>query len=317
MEGDDFGIALTMEDYVPPKRAGLNMASASLVLGDPFRALGISLLRGRLFTKSDTAGGQLVVIVNRKLAQHYWPGQNPVGKRLRRGMPETPSPWLTVVGEVEDVKMASPDRRTEDQIYQPVTQLVASEGAFASVAELDGNEGHIVLRTSMPPEQMENTLRAAIQSIDPQLPLYQVQTMEHAISDSEAPRWFNTALITFFAIVAVLLALLGIYSVIAFSVAMREQEMAIRIALGCQRSDIVALVLVSGAKLAATGCALGLLGAIAASGLLRAFLFGVSPFDPIVLILSVAAMLLLALAASALPATRAAKTDPMQAMRAE
>ena len=138
----------------------------------------------------------------------------------------------------------------------------------------------------MPPEQMENALRATVRSIDPQLPLSQVQTMEHAISDSEAPRRFNTALISSFAAIAVLLAVLGIYSVIAFSVALRVQEMAIRMALGSQRSGIVGLVVLSGAKLAAVGCVIGLAGAFAASHLLSSFLFGVSGVDPLVLTLA-------------------------------
>ena len=162
---------------------------------------------------------------------------------------------------------------------------------------------------------MENALRATVRSIDPQLPLNQVQTMEHAISDSEAPRRFNTALISSFAAAAVLLAVLGIYSVIAFSVALRVQEMAIRMALGSQRSGIVRLVGIAGAKLALIGCVIGLAGAAAASHLLGTFLFGVSAFDPLVLTLAAVFVLLLALMASLLPAQRAAAIDPMQALR--
>jgi ABC-type antimicrobial peptide transport system permease subunit len=169
----------------------------------------------------------------------------------------------------------------------------------------------------MVPEEMENAFRAAIRKADPQLPLYQIQTMEYAISKSEAPRRFNTALISSFAVAAVLVSVLGIYAVIAFSVALREQEMAVRLALGCQRSGVILHVLSSGARLAAIGCVLGLLGAAAASRLLRSFLFEVSPFDPGVLALSAIAMLLLALAASALPARRASSTDPMLALRGE
>jgi predicted permease len=313
---DATGLSIIPEGYVPPKGAGLNMAMPSMVQGDIFPALGIRLLRGRAFTDSDNKpDSRLVAIVNRKLADQYWPGQNPIGKRLRRGMPETSTPWMTVVGEVDDVKLGAADRTTVAQFYQPTNQLVASEGVLASAGELNGYFGYIALRTSIPPEQMENALRAVVSNIDPQLPLIQMQTMDHAISESEAPRRFNTLLISSFAIVAVLLGVLGIYSVIAFSVASREQEMALRLALGCQRSGILHLILTSGAKLAAAGCVLGLLGAIAASQLLRSFLFGVSPFDPLVLTLSAAAMLLLALAASALPASRAAKADPMLALR--
>jgi predicted permease len=315
--GNDFGIAFTLQGYVPPKGAGLSMAAMSMVRGDPFHALGMRLLRGRFFAESDKADSQLVAIVNRKLAQRYWPGQDPIGKRLRRGMPETATPWMTVVGEVDDVKLGSPDGETAQQVYQPVTQTVATEGVFAAAGELSATEGWIVLRAHVQPEQMENALRATVQHIDPQLPLYQMQTMEHAISGSEAPRRFNTVLISSFAIVAVLLSVLGIYSIIAFSVALREQEMALRMALGCQRSGVLTLILGSGVKLAAVGCVLGLLGALAASRLLRSFLFEVSPFDPAVLIVSAVAMLLLALVASAIPARRASNTDPILALRGE
>lgn len=314
---ENYEIAFTLDGYVPPKGAGLNIASISMVLGDPLQALGIRLLRGRWFTESDKAGSPLVAIVNRKMAEHYWPGQDPIGKRLRRGMPETATPWMTVVGQVDDVKLGSPDEDTALQVYQPVTQSVATEGVFAEAGELSALYGNLVLRSTLDPEQMENALRAVVRNLDPQLPLYRVQTMDHAISGSEAPRRFNTVLISSFAVVAILLSVLGIYSVIAFSVALREPEMAIRLALGCQRSGVQALVLTSGLKLAAFGCLLGLVGAAATSGLLRSFLFGVSPFDPVVLTLSAVGMLLLALASSVLPARRAASTDPMLALRGE
>jgi len=315
--GNNWGISFTVEGYVPARGAGLNMATTSLVEGDPFGALGIRVLRGRVFNESDNASSQLVAIVNRKMAERYWPGQDAIGKRLRRGLPETFTPWMTVVGEVDDVTLGARDAETTPQVYQPVTQTVASEGVFASVGELSASDGWVVLRSRMDPEQLENTMRAVVRKIDPQLPLYQMQTMEHAISKSEEPRRFNTVLISSFAVAAVLLSVLGIYGMIAFSVALREQEMAVRIALGCQRSGMVLFILSSGARLAGVGCGLGLLGAVAASRLLRSFLFEVSPFDPGVLALSVSAVLLLALAASALPARRASSMDPMLALRGE
>jgi ABC-type antimicrobial peptide transport system permease subunit len=160
-------------------------------------------------------------------------------------------------------------------------------------------------------------LLATVRAIDPLLPLTQVQTMEHAISESEAPRRFNTVLISSFAAVAVLLAVLGIYSVMAFSVALRVQEIAIRMALGSQRLGIVGLVLTSGIKLAVAGCVIGVLGAVAASRLLESLLFGVSAIDPLVLTLAAVLVLMLALAATLLPARRAASIDPMRALRAE
>ena len=315
--GNNWGISFTVEGYVPARGAGLNMATTSLVEGDPFGALGIRVLRGRVFNESDNASSQLVAIVNRKMAERYWPGQDAIGKRLRRGLPETFTPWMTVVGEVDDVTLGARDAETTPQVYQPVTQTVASEGVFASVGELSASDGWVVLRSRMDPEQLESTMRAVVRKIDPQLPLYQMQTMEHAISKSEEPRRFNTVLISSFAVAAVLLSVLGIYGVIAFSVALREQEMAVRIALGCQRSGMVLFILSSGARLAGVGCGLGLLGAVAASRLSRSFLFEVSPFDPGVLALSAIAVLLLALAASALPARRASSMDPMLALRGE
>ena len=156
-----------------------------------------------------------------------------------------------------------------------------------------------MLRSALPPEQMENALRTTVRSLDPLLPLTQVQTMEQVVAESEASRRFNTVLISSFAFAAVLLAVLGIYSVIAFSVASRVQEMAIRMTLGSQRSSIVRLVIESGAKLASIGCVIGLAGAAAASSLAASMLFGVSPFDLLVLALAAFCVLLLSVGASA------------------
>jgi predicted permease len=316
--GNNNNQTFVVEGYVPPKGANMNLATNSQVVGDYFGSMGIPLLRGRAFTEADRAGAPLVLIVSRKLAQHYWPNQDPIGKRLRLGTPEMQTPWLTVVGEVADVKLSSPDDPTKEEYYTTVAQAEDSYGSLANPAtDLNGNGGYIVLRSALPPEQMEAALRATVRSIDPQLPLTQVQTMEQAVSASEAPRRFNTVLITSFAGAAVLLAVLGIYSVISFAVASRVQEMAIRMALGSQRAGIVRLILASGAKLAAVGCILGLAGAAAASTLLRSMLFGVSPFDPLVMTLAAVGVLLLALGASALPALRAASIEPMQALRGE
>jgi predicted permease len=306
-----------VDGYVPPKGAPMNLATPADVIGDYFHTMGIAVLRGRSFTDADRPGAPLVIIVNHKLAQHYWPNQDPIGKRMRLGTPEMQTPWMSVVGEVADVKLGSPDDPTREQFFKPNAQDMEEGGSLSTPTELDGNGGYIVLRSAMPPEQMESILRTTVRAIDPQLPLTQVQTMTEAVSSSEAPRRFNTVLISAFAFAAVLLAVLGIYSVIAFSVASRVQEMAIRMALGSQRAGIVRLILESGAKLAAIGCVLGLGGAVAASTLLRSLLFGVSPFDPLVLVLAAVGIVVLALAASALPAFRAASVEPMQALRGQ
>jgi len=164
---------------------------------------------------------------------------------------------------------------------------------------------------------MMDSLRAVVRSIDPQLPLVHVESMEQVVREGQASRRFSTALISAFAVVAVLLALLGIYSVIAFSAALRTHELAIRLALGSQRSSVMRLVLVSGAKLGVAGCAIGMVGAIFATRLLRSMLFQVNPLDPAVLVLAGIFILLLALAASVIPARRASSIEPMQALRSE
>jgi ABC-type antimicrobial peptide transport system permease subunit len=169
----------------------------------------------------------------------------------------------------------------------------------------------------MPPQQIADSLRAAVRSLDPQLPLTNVESMDSLVAEGQASSKFNTALISSFAAAAVLLSLLGIYSVIAFSAALRTQEMAIRLALGSQRSSVMRLILASAAKLGLAGCGIGAVAAVFATRLLRSMLFQVDPFDPAVIALAAISIFLLALAASIVPARRAAAVDPMQALRAE
>ena len=199
-----------VEGYVQPKGQLVNLADVTRAEGDYFRAMGISLLRGRTFNPGDNAKGLLVAIVNRKLAEHYWPGVSPIGKRMRIGTNQTETPYMTVVGEIDDVKLSAPNDNepTREQYYQPVEQGNAALGQFARPSDLSGNQMYVALRTSGPPEQMENSLRAVFHSLDPQLAVSQVQTMEEAVSNTEAPRRFNTTIITAFGAIAVLLAIL-------------------------------------------------------------------------------------------------------------
>ena len=305
------------EGYVPPKGAGMNLSWTSQVLGGYLSAAGIPILRGRDFTDADRTGSPFVVIVNRTLAERYWPGQDPIGKRLHWGLKETPLPWLTVVGEIGDVKQSGADEVVQDQVYQPVGQFVPSLGQFAPEGTLEGDGGAILMRAGLPPEEMENALRATVRAIDARLPLTQVESMQKVVEEGEAPRRFNTIVISAFAGAAVLLALLGIYSVIAFTTALRTQEMAIRLALGSQRTSVMKLVLVAGAKLGLAGCAIGAIAAVFATRLLRSLLFEVDSLDPIVLVLATVCILLIALAASVVPAYRAASVDPVEALKAE
>ena len=175
--------------------------------------------------------------------------------------------------------------------------------------------GYITLRSALPPDQMRETLRATIAEIDPLLALQHLRTMSDIVSESEAPRRFNTGIISTFALVALGLAITGIYAVVAFSVSLRTQEIAIRMALGAQRKGIARLVLFSAIRLALVGCAFGVLASFAVSQVVTSFLFNVTATDPAIYAGSVLIMLLVALLASVLPASRAASADPIQALR--
>jgi predicted permease len=306
----------TPEGYVAPKPGRLNIAWIPEVSGNYFAAQGIRIIRGRSFTESDKADAPLVAIVNRALAQHYWPGQNPIGKRLHRGPVEAKLPWLTIVGEIEGVKQLA-DQVADYEIYVPSEQVKSAVGSFAAPDMLVGNSGSIVLRTSLPPEKLADSLRAVVHSIDPELPVTDIQSMDSVISEGRAPRRFNTVLISAFAGAAVLLAMLGIYGVVTFSTAMRKQEMAIRLALGSQRSGLMWLVFKSAGKLGLAGCAIGSAGAIFTMGLLRSLLFQVEPLDPAVLVIAGLSILLLAIGAALVPARQAASIDPILALRTE
>jgi ABC-type antimicrobial peptide transport system permease subunit len=213
---------------------------------------------------------------------------------------------------VADTKLGSRDEPGIDQYYTYALQPAILGNSEDSTGLPDG---YITLRSALPPEQLTQTLRSTVAEIDPSLALQDVQTMTDALSNMEAPRRFNTDLITAFALAALLLAAIGIYAVIAFSVSQRAHEIAIRMALGAQRAGIARLVLFSGARLAFLGCSLGVLGSLAVSRLVKSFLFEVSATDPFIYMTAVLTMMVLALLASALPATRAASTDPIDTLR--
>jgi putative ABC transport system permease protein len=303
----------TIEDQ-PISKWKLKFAGFAITYGDYFRAMGIPLLDGRTFTAADRSGTPLVIIVNESLAKHSWPGERAIGKRMHIGGPKKPLPWATVVGVVADTKLGARDEPSIEQWYMPAEQPAIIAGAQSpGVTEPTG--GYIVLRSALAPEQMIQTLRATVASVDPMLALQEVQPMNEVISNVEAPRRFNTDLIITFAAGALLLAIIGIYAVIAFTVSQRSHEIAIRMALGAQRTGIARFVLISAAKLALLGCGLGVLGSLAISRLIRSFLFEVSATDPLIYLACVLMMMLMALLASVIPAARAASADPIDALR--
>jgi predicted permease len=293
----------------------LEFASFATTYGDYFHAMSIPLLDGRYFTMDDRSGAPLVVIVNQSMAKHAWPGERAIGKRIHVGNPKKGLPWATVVGIVADTKVGPRDEPSGDQWYFPMQQPATFFGSQPAGALTRADSGYIAVGSALPPEQMTHVLRSTIAEIDPLLALQQVQPMNTVISNVEAPRRFNTDLITTFAAGALLLAITGIYVVVAFSVSLRTQELALRMALGAQRTGIARLVVISGAKMALIGCGFGVLGSLAISRLIKSFLFDVSATDPLVYIAAVLTMLLMALLASAVPATRAASADPIDALR--
>ena len=294
----------------------LQFAMFSFTYGDFFHTLGIPLVEGRDFTLNDRAGAPLVVIVNQSMARHCWPGQSAIGKRIHAGGPKKGYPWATVVGIAGDTKLGARDEPDSDQWYLPALQSAVLFGQDPAGSLDRAAGGYIALRSTLPPEQMIQTVRSTVAGVDPMLALHDVQPMNDVISTTEAPRSFNTDLITAFAMGALLLAITGIYAVVAFSVSLRTQEIAIRMALGAERGRIARLVLVSGARLALIGIVLGVAASLAISRLIASFLFDVSPTDPLIYAAAAAVMMLIALLASALPARRAAAADPIQALRA-
>src|SRR5882724_10344884 len=300
---------------VPTETWKVQFAMLPTTDGDYFHALGIPLLEGRFFTPEDSSNAPLVAIMSQSMAKHSWPGQSALGKRIHIGNPKKGLPWATVVGVVGDANFGPRDEPDVDEFYAPAAQpaLFPPPGASGRLSNPAG--GCIIVRSALPPDEITRTVRSAITEIDPLLALQHVQPMDAVMASVESPRRFNTDLITAFALSALLLAITGIYAVVAFSVSLRTQEIAIRMALGAQRTGIARLVLASGTRLALLGCGLGVLGSLAVSRLVRSFLFGVSATDPVIYASGVLIMLLMALLASALPATRAASADPIDALR--
>jgi predicted permease len=315
--GPEYGWGFVAENSVLPDSQRLSQLWGTEVFGDYFAAQGIPVIRGRAFTQADRADSPLVVIVNRTLAERYWPGQDPIGKRIHFGGRASVVPWLTIVGEIGDIKQGTADQDTTPQCYQPASQLKRSFAGYMPPDTLTGDFGTIVLRSTMAPEQMADSLRAIVHSLDPQLPLTQVESMERAVADGRAPHRFTVALVSTFAMIAVVLAALGVYSLVAFSAASRKREMAIRLALGSSRSGVVRLILLFGVRLGFAGCLLGAALTLFATRIMRSLLFQVDPLDMPVLALASLSVFVLAVLASMIPARQAASSQPMEVLRVE
>jgi putative ABC transport system permease protein len=293
-----------------------------VVYGDLVNALGSPPIAGRGFTPQDTSTSEPVAIINQAAAEKYFPGENPLGKRIRLGVPEKliqpgmpegfkKLRWLTVVGVVKNLRESGSSWLQEFQAagYTPLAQAPPIPVIF--------NISTLLVRSSKDPVPLVNTVRRQIHSVDPYLPLANVATMEDLIDDSFKPQRFNAFLMGLFAALALLLAVVGLYGVLSYTVVQRRHEIGVRMALGAQSRSIVLLVLKQGLRLTILGVAIGLAGAFGLTRLIERLLFGVSATDPLTFILIALLLTLVAMLACWMPARRAAKVDPLVALRTE
>ena len=274
------------------------------VTPDYFRAMGVPLRRGRLFTPEDRADSIPVMVVSESTARMLFAGRDPIGERVRIGGHAT-GPWRTIVGIAGDVRHVDVALAPTPQMYLPQTQMT------------DGLVSLVVLTRSSDPTSLTESIRREVRALDPGVPVFDVASMEERVARSAAPRRFVMRLLAAFAVSALALAALGLYGVVAHGVGQRTREIGIRMALGATPRDVARLVLSGGAAMVGLGLAAGLAGALAAARFLRGILYEVSPSDPASLAAAVLVLAVVALAAHWLPARRAARVDPIAALRSE
>jgi predicted permease len=292
------------EGLQPTPDRPFNVDYYQTVQGDYFKTMGIPIVEGRGFQPGDDAKGTPVLLINETLAKMYYPDQDPIGRRIQ---PSGAPFWLTVVGVVKDVKQGGLSEATGTELYFNNPQVAA-----AGVAQRTMN---IVVRTSRPPLLLSGEVRAAVGHLDPSLPLAHLQTMQQNIAETIRRPRFLTLLLGIFAVLALTLAAVGTYGVLAYAVAERSHEIGIRLAMGARAGNVLGMVLKSGLALAGAGLVLGLLGAFAATRLMQSLLFGVSATDTTTFLLAPAVLVLVAVAACLIPARRATRVDPAVVLR--
>jgi len=292
-------------DIVVPPGAPAPHGQQRVVDPGYFKTLGLALLRGRLFTDADTEGTQRVVIVDRLLTDRWWPGQDPLGKRISRGgSDDNPTIW-TIVGVVAPIK------------FQSLEEDVTKETLYFPYAQSPRINLTLVVKTAGDPTALTAAVREAVRSADPEQPVFDIRTMQQRMDEIAQSRRAPMLLISLFSGVALLLAVLGVYGVLAFSVAQRTTEFGVRLALGATAGDIASLVLRQGTRLVLLGIGAGLAGYLALSSLVGKLLYGIAPTDPLTLAFAPVILATAALLASWLPARKATRVNPIEALRAE
>ncbi len=274
-----------------------------------FSVLKTPLISGRFFADSDDTKGQQVALIDETLARRYWPGSDAVGQRLRLGIRRnqasaSQSPWLTIVGVVANIKSDGFDAASAPHIYRPLYQVPTYDGV-------------VYLRTASDPGTLGEAVRAEVQRVDPTIPVFSVRSMDFVLATYLAERRFALNLIAVFATVALLLASIGIYGVMAYTFSRRTNEIGIRIAMGAQRTDILKIAFAEGAFLVGSGVLAGLLGSLALTRFLQSMLFDVKPSDPTTFAAIAALLAAVTLVACFIPARRATRVDPLIALRHE
>jgi predicted permease len=291
-----------VNSYLTEERPDLRLnANYRVVTSDYMRTMGIPLRQGRYLDTRDNAGAPLVALANETLASRFWPGQNAVGKRFRMG---TSDPWITVAGVVGDVRQAGLDVPAKAEMYFPYEQQSVPPTS-------------LVLRASGDPASLAAAVRREIHAVDPDVPVAAIRTMEEILDTEVSNRRLQTWLLGVFAGLALLLASLGVYGVLSYSVGRRTREIGLRLALGARPSDVLRSVLARGMLLAGLGVTIGLAAAFALTRLMSSLLYGVGATDPATFAGVSAVLLAVALVACSVPARRAARTDPMASLRHE
>ena len=304
IDGSYWNSIFIVADKPVPPRAELPSAAFSPVSATYFEVMGIRLLTGRAFTGADTASSSNVIVINETLARRLWPDENPVGKQLKQGWPEDKLAWREVVGVVSDVKLNGVDRETPLQVYLPLAQNPSRSLS-------------LVARTQGDPLALASTVEQAIHSIDKDLPVFNVRSMDQLLGNATAQQRLTMILLAGFAILALTLAAVGIYGVMSYAVTQRTHEIGIRMALGAKSSNVLNLVIRQGMVPALIGVVAGTAAAFALTRLMTSLLYGVSATDLETFVVVPLLLTVVALAACFVPARRATKVDPMIALRHE